>query len=52
MMGDPDRTARYRERTLAIHPDFSVAEWMRVMPQRDPAHRDQYETALRKAGFS
>jgi tetratricopeptide (TPR) repeat protein len=51
MLGDQKLAAKYKAKTLAVHPDFRVSEWMKVMPQRDPAHREMYETALRRAGF-
>lgn len=51
MCGDQAKAKRYRQLTLSAHPDFTVGEWLKVMPQRDRVHRDQYSEGLRRAGF-
>ena len=51
MAGDSRATEQYRQQALSLHPDFTIEEWMRVMPQRSKEHQEKYVEALRLAGF-
>lgn len=51
MAGDKPASDRYREQALSLHPDFTIGEWMRVMPQRGREQSQKYVEALRLAGF-
>jgi tetratricopeptide (TPR) repeat protein len=51
MAGDARAARQYREQALSLHPDFTITEWMRVMPQRAKEHQEKYVEALRLAGF-
>jgi TolB-like protein len=46
------REARYHaERILAVHPNFSIAHWRRVSPDRDPEPVQRLISGLLKAGL-
>ena len=49
--GDKGAARRYRERALALNPDFNLEDWTNQLPQRDARHRKDYADALKAAGF-
>jgi DNA-binding SARP family transcriptional activator/tetratricopeptide (TPR) repeat protein/TolB-like protein len=49
--GNKAAARRFKERALAINPDFDVEGWIGKLPQRDPRHRKEYADALKAAGF-
>jgi DNA-binding SARP family transcriptional activator/TolB-like protein len=49
--GDKPSARRFKERALAINPDFIVDDWIGTLPQRDQRHRTDYADALKAAGF-
>jgi DNA-binding SARP family transcriptional activator/tetratricopeptide (TPR) repeat protein len=52
MLGEREKAAEYVRKTKNIHPDFSVGDWMSIVPIRNAAQRKHYEEGLRKAGFN
>ncbi len=52
MSDEPALARRYRDRVLALQPDFTLANWSARLPQRDPADVALYIEGLRKAGFT
>jgi hypothetical protein len=51
MEGDKELARQYRLRALSLQPDFTIANWARRLPMRDPADVDLYIEGLRRAGF-
>ena len=51
MLGDLKTASRHRSRWMSRYPDFRVADYRAVMPQKDKAVLDQFVDALRRAGF-
>ncbi len=50
-LGERDKAAEYVRKVLEIHPDFSVRNWISILPIRDPQYVKDYEDGLREAGF-
>ena len=51
MADDKELARQFRVRALQIQPDFSIVDWVRRMPMRNPADVDLYIEGLRRAGF-
>lgn len=51
MAGHADLARKYRLRALEQQPDFTIANWIAHVPQRDPADLDLYIEGLKRAGF-
>lgn len=51
MAGHADLARKYRLRALELQPDFTIANWITHVPQRDPADLDLYIEGLKRAGF-
>lgn len=51
MLGEREKAGEYVSRAKEIHPDFSVNNWLKVLPIRDPQFAQRYEEGLRLAGF-
>jgi len=51
MEGDKELARQFRLRALSLQPDFTIANWARRLPMRDPADVDLYIEGLRRAGF-
>ncbi len=51
MADDKEQARQFRVRALQIQPDFSIVDWVRRMPMRNPADVDLYIEGLRRAGF-
>ncbi len=51
MAEDKEQARQFRIRALQIQPDFSIVDWVRRMPMRNPADVDLYIEGLRRAGF-
>jgi tetratricopeptide (TPR) repeat protein len=51
MAGDRRTAEHYALQAMSLHPDFTIAKWMGVMPQLAKEHQEKYVEALRLAGF-
>jgi tetratricopeptide (TPR) repeat protein len=51
MLDEPAAARRYATEVRRIYPDFKVEKWLAMIPIRDAAVRQRYETGLRAAGF-
>jgi len=51
MAGDKEQARQFRLRALQLQPDFTIVDWVRRMPMRNPADVDLYIEGLRRAGF-
>lgn len=52
MLGENGKAEEYVRRAKDIHPDFSVNNWLSILPIRDPEFARHYEQGLRAAGFN
>ena len=50
-LGERGKATEYVRKVLDIHPDFSVSNWLSILPIRDPQYEKDYEDGLREAGF-
>jgi len=50
-LGERDKAAEYVRKVKETHPDFSVSNWLAILPVRDPQYERDYEEGLREAGF-
>ena len=50
--GEAEAADEQRRATLAIAPDFRIAEYLASLHYRDPAHREHHRASLERAGFS
>jgi DNA-binding SARP family transcriptional activator/tetratricopeptide (TPR) repeat protein len=50
-LGQGEQAAEYVRKVKEIHPDFSVSNWLSILPIRDPQYERDYEDGLRQAGF-
>lgn len=51
MIGERDAAAQCVEQAREVHPEFSIAKWMQIVPFKDEQHIRHYEAGLRQAGF-
>ena len=51
-LGEAEAADEQRQATLAIAPDFRIAEYLASLHYRDPAHREHHRASLERAGFS
>ncbi|MGH6923571.1 MAG: hypothetical protein ACRED5_07505, partial [Propylenella sp.] len=50
-LGQREEAAEYVRRVMEVHPDFSVSNWLSILPIRDRHYERDYEEGLREAGF-
>lgn len=50
-LGDLDEAEWAADQIRTLEPDFSIAEWMRRRPYKNPEHRDHLVMGLRLAGL-
>ncbi len=50
-LGERERAGQYVQKVMDVHPDFSVASWLTILPIRDLKYERDYEQGLREAGF-
>jgi DNA-binding SARP family transcriptional activator/TolB-like protein len=51
MLGERDAAAQCVEQAREVHPEFSIAKWLQIVPFKDERHIRHYEAGLRQAGF-
>jgi adenylate cyclase len=51
LLGDMTEAHRYAEQVLVLQPEFTLAHWSNVPPDRNPEPRERYLEGLRKAGL-
>lgn len=51
MLGERDAAASCVEQAREVHPEFSIARWLSIVPFKDERHIRHYEEGLRLAGF-
>jgi TolB-like protein/class 3 adenylate cyclase/Tfp pilus assembly protein PilF len=51
LLGDMTQARHYGEQVLILQPEFTLAHWRNVPPDRNPDARDRYLEGLRKAGL-
>jgi hypothetical protein len=51
MAGREDEARAAAGEALRINPKFSVERYMKIQPLKDPAARERFAQALRKAGM-
>ena len=52
MLGERAQAREYVRRIVKIYPDFSVGNWLSMIPIRDAMLRERYEEGLRSAGLT
>lgn len=52
LLGNSSEAERWRVRYLNEYPDFSLANWSKVVPLKSAESREKYTDALRLAGFA
>lgn len=52
MLGEQDLAEVCARKAREVHPNFSVAHWMTIVPFRDRERIHHYEDGLRRAGFT
>ncbi len=50
-LGRLDEARAQAQEVLKLHPNFSVARWVAIQPNRVPAQREHFVEGLRKAGL-
>lgn len=51
MLGEREAAAECVEQAREVHPEFSIAKWLTIVPFKDERHIRHYEEGLRLAGF-
>lgn len=51
MLGERAAAAECVEQAREVHPEFSIAKWLTIVPFKDERHIRHYEEGLRLAGF-
>lgn len=51
MLGEREAAADCVAQARDVHPEFSIAKWLSIVPFRDEQHIRHYEAGLRQAGF-
>ncbi len=51
MLGEREAAAQCVEQAREVHPEFSIAKWLQIVPFKDERHIRHYEAGLRQAGF-
>ena len=51
LLGDMTEAHHLAEQVLILQPEFTLAHWRNVPPDRNPDARDRYLEGLRKAGL-
>ncbi len=50
-IGESDEASWAAAEILALAPDFSVGEWLKTQPIKDPSQAERLSSNLRKAGL-
>jgi adenylate cyclase len=51
LLGDVDQARHYADQVLVLQPEFTLAHWRNVPPDRNPETRERYLEGLKKAGL-
>ncbi len=50
-LGQLEPAQKYARATLAAHPDFSVEQWSKMLPDKYPDETEHFIEGLQKAGL-